>query len=97
MTRDFADDVLPISNGHYAPTRFAEPIQQSSWVFLLRSIENLLSVCVQGSGLPGYSMGTRNIVVAFWPRFSPMDRAYGIRVMSPEPDMNTSWLLLSSS
>lgn len=95
MTRDFADDSLPTSDGRFAPTKRAQAIQQSSWVFLFRTIEKLLSVCVQGRRLPGWSMENKNIVVALWPRFSDIDKAYGIRVISPEPDMNTSWLLLN--
>lgn len=95
MTRDFAGDSLPTPDGRFAPTRRAQDIQQSSWLFLFRTIENLLSVCVQGRGSPGWSMETKNIVVALWPRFSDIDKAYGLRVISPEPEMNTSWLLLN--
>ena len=96
MTRDFANDALPISLSRFAPTRQAQPVQQNSWLFILRAIENLLSVCVHGSGLPGWSMDTRNIVVALWPRVSVMNEKYGIRVVSPQPDMNVSWLPLDS-
>lgn len=96
MTRDFAADALPISSSRFAPTRQAWPSQQNSWLFLLRSMENLLSVCVHGSGLPGWSMDTKNIVVAFWPRSSVMNGKYGIRVVSAQADMNASWLLLDS-
>lgn len=96
MTRDFAGDALPISRGHFAKTSRALDTQQNSWVFLLRSIENLLSVCVHGSGLPGWSMDTKNIVVAFWPRSSVMNGKYGIRVISAQADMNASWPLLDS-
>ena len=96
MTRDFARDALPISSGRFAPTTQAAATQINSWVFLLRSIENLLSVCVHDKGFPGWSMDTKNIVIAFWPRTSVMNQDYGIRVVLPQPDINTSWLLLDS-
>ena len=96
MTRDFARDALPLSGGGFAPTSRASSTQQNSWLFLLRSMESLLSVCVHGSGLPGWSMDTQNIVVAFWPRSSVMNGRYGIRVVSAQADMNASWLLLDS-
>ena len=95
MTRDFANDVLPLSSGRFARTNQAQATQQNSWLFVMRSVENLLSVCVRGKGLPGWSLETKNIVVAFWSRSSVMDSNYGIRVRSPQSDMNTSWLLLS--
>ena len=94
MTRDFADDALPLARGGYARTDRAQPTQLNSWLFLLRSIESLLSVCVRGRGLPGWSMDTRNIVVAFWPRPSVMNVKYGIRAETTQANMNTSWLLL---
>lgn len=97
MTRDFAGDVLPISDGRFAPTSRALSTQQNSWLFLLRSVENLLSVCVQGSGLPGWSMDTKNIVIAIWPRSSVMNGKYGIRAESAQADMNASWPLLDSA
>lgn len=96
MTRDFARDALPISGGRFAPTSQAQPTQVNSWLFLLRSIKNLLSVCVHDSGLPGWSMDTKNIVVAFWPRTSVVNTKYGLRVLSTQEAMNVSWLLLDS-
>lgn len=96
MTRDFANDALPVSRSSFAPTSRASDTQQNSWLFLLRSINDLLSVCVQDRGLPGWSMDTRNIVVAFWPRNSLMNTKYGIRVVSPQADVNASSLLLDS-
>lgn len=96
MTRDFASDALPISGGRFAPTSQAKPSQVNSWLFILRSIEDLLSVCVHGNGLPGWSMDTKNIVVAFWPRLSVVNTKYGIRVISTQAAMNASWLLLDS-
>lgn len=96
MTRDFADDALPMSNGRFARTSQATTTQQNSWLFILRSIEKLLSVCVQGRGLPGWSMDTKNIVIAFWPRSSVMNGKYGIRVISAQAEVNASWLLLDS-
>ena len=96
MTRDFGNDALPISASRFASTRQAQPVQQSSWLFIIRAIENLLSVCVHASGLPGWSMDTKNIVVALWPRGCVMNEKYGIKVTSPQPDMNTSWLPLDS-
>lgn len=96
MTRDFAGDALPISGNHFAPTSRALSTQQNSWLFILRSLETLLSVCVHDSELPGWSMDTQNIVVAFWPRSSVMNEKYGIRVISAQADMNASWLFLDS-
>ena len=96
MTRDFASDALPLSASSFAPTNRAKSTQQNSWLFLVRSIENLLSVCVHDRGLPGWIMDTKNIVVAFWPRASVMNLKYGIRVQSAQADMNASWLTLDS-
>lgn len=96
MTRDFADDALPLPRSGYARTDRAQSTQQNSWLFLLRTIESVLSVCVHGRGLPGWSMDTQNIVVAFWPRISVMNAKYGIRVQTTRADMNASWLLLNS-
>ena len=96
MTRDFARNALPLTSGRFAPTKQAESIQQNSWLFVIRSIEHLLSVCVLDSGLPGWSMDTKNIVVAFWPRVSAVNEEYGIRVVSSEPGMETAWLVLDS-
>lgn len=96
MTRDFGDDALPLARSGYARTDRAQPTQQNSWLFLLRSIESLLSVCVHGKGLPGWAMDTQNIVVAFWPRKSVMNLRYGFRVDTTQADMNASWLLLDS-
>lgn len=96
MTRDFASNVLPISRNRFAPTRQAQDIQQDSWRFILRAVDNLLSVCVRGKGLPGWSMETPNIVIAFWPRTSEMNEKYGLRLPLAELDTNTSSLVLSS-
>ena len=96
MTRDFASDVLPISGNRFAPTDRALSTQQNSWLFLLRSLERVFTVCVQGRGLPGWLMDTQNIVVAIWPRTSVMNELYGIRVLSAQVGMNASWLLLDS-
>ena len=91
MTRDFASDALPLSSSRFAPTSQALDTQQNSWLFVLRALDNLLSVCVLGSGLPGWSMDTKNIVVAFWPRSSVVNGRYGIRVVSAQADMNVTW------
>ena len=96
MTRDFAGDALPISGNRFAPTDRALSTQQNSWLFLLRSLERLFTVCVQGRGLPGWVMDTQNIVVAIWPRTSVMNELYGIRVLSTQLGMNASYLLLDS-
>ena len=96
MTRDFANDALPLSASRFAPTKRALPTQQNSWLFVLRAVDSLLSVCVHDSGLPGWSMETQNIVVAFWPRLSMMNVKYGIRMVSAQADINASWLLLDS-
>ena len=81
MTRDFANDALPISGSRFAPTSRATAAQTDSWLFITRAFEKLLSVCVRGQGIPGWSMDTKNIVVAFWPRWSPVDEKYGIRAL----------------
>ena len=96
MTRDFASQALPISGDRFAPTSQAKAVQRSSWLFLVRSLEYLLSVCVRDNGLPGWAMDTKNIVVAFWPRTSVMNEKYGIRMASAQADSNSSWLILSS-
>ena len=90
MTRDFANDALPLSSSRFAHTSRAKATQTDSWLIIMRAVENLLSVCVRGEGLPGWSMDTKNIVVAFWPRFSPVDVKYGIRAESSQPEMDTS-------
>ena len=96
MTRDFANDALPVSRSSFAPTSRASDTQQNSWLFLIRSINSLLSVCVHEKGLPGWSMDTGNIVVAFWPRNSVMNAKYGIRVVTAPADANASWVLVDS-
>ena len=96
MTRDFASNVLPISSSRYAPTSSAKATQTSSWLFVIRAFNHLLSVCVLGEGLPGWSLDTKNIVVAFWPRFSPIDQKYGIRAILSQSDEDTSPLILIS-
>ena len=96
MTRDFANDALPVSSGRFAPTGKAKAAQTNSWLFITRAFENLLSVCVRGQELPGWSMDTKNIVVAFWPRWSPVDAKYGIRVVSSEPDLDASRTIVIS-
>ena len=96
MTRDFANDALPISSGRFAPTRKAGPAQTNSWFFIMRALDNLFSVCVRGEGLPGWSMDTKNIVVAFWPRHSEVDVKYGIRALSSQPDSDTSRTIVIS-
>ena len=93
MTRDFANDALPLSGDRFASTSRALSVQLNSWLFIIRALESLLSVCIHGSGLPGWSMDTKNIVVAFWPRSSVMNGEYGIRVVSAQADMNASLLL----
>ena len=97
MTRDFANDALPLASGRFAPTRQAKSIQTNSWRFVIRSIENVLSSCVRGRGLPGWSMDTSNIVVAMWPRTSVINDKYGIKLASTQPDTDTdtSWLVLN--
>lgn len=90
MTRDFANDALPISSSRFAYTSRAKDVQTSSWFFIMRALDNVLSVCVRAEGLPGWSTDTKNIVVAFWPRFSSVDVKYGIRAESSHPDVNTS-------
>lgn len=97
MTRDFAGNALPLSSHRFAPTRQASAIQQSSWLFILRYLEVLLSTCVHDSGLPGWSTDAKNIVLAFWPRSSVMNGKYGIRVVSALADMNTSWPAFDSA
>ena len=95
MTRDFASDALPISNGRFAPTQKASPTQISSWLFIIRAFQSLLSVCVRGDGLPGWSMDTKNIVVAFWQRGSAMNEAYGIHATLSEPGTDTSLITIN--
>ena len=90
MTRDFANDALPLSSSRTAYTGRAKADQTSSWFFIMRALENLFSVCVRGEGLPGWSTDSKNIVVAFWPRWSTVDVKYGIRAESLQPDVNSS-------
>jgi len=81
MSFDFASDALPLEEGRFMPTRYTLPYQKERWGQVLLAGNELFDTCVEGMGMPGWASVTTNIVVAFWPRGSEMERVYGAKVL----------------
>lgn len=81
MSFDFAPDALPLEEGRFMPTWFTVPYQKETWGQVLLAGNELFDTCVEGMGMPGWASVTTNIVVAFWPRGSEMERVYGAKVL----------------
>ena len=91
MARDFAPDALPTEDGGHYRTINRSPVQLTTWFNVFRAAEPLYYGClyqptVQDSG---WAAVDDNIIVAFWPRQSPMNQQYGGRVLA-QSDMDSS-------
>ena len=63
------------------PTPHTLPYQKETWGQVLLAGNELFDTCVEGMGMLGWASVTTNIVVAFWPRGSEMERVYGAKVL----------------
>lgn len=82
MTRDFNTNTgLPLESGGFMPTTQTTPFQGETWGEILLAANELFDTCVEARGMPGWASVTGNIIVAFWPKGSRIDRVYGAAVL----------------
>ena len=79
VRRDYANDVLPFAppTAGYLPTS-GLPLQTDTWARVYGMANGVLDTCVRREKTPGWGVIGEDIVVAFWPRGSFIDQAYGL-------------------
>ncbi|KAL9128764.1 MAG: hypothetical protein Q9217_002613 [Psora testacea] len=79
ILRDFADDSLPFAppSTGYLPAS-GLPLATRTWAEVYALVNGVLDTCVRKQEKPGWAVLGEDIVVAFWPRGSFIDQAYGL-------------------
>ena len=83
---------LPTLSRHTFPTSNSADTQVETWERISYGISELFVSCLEERGLPGWTTISENIVVAFWPGNSVMDRLYGIS-LGKDLNISDSFLL----
>jgi hypothetical protein len=86
MTRDFAPNVLPFTNGSYnTQTHVAARVQDESWSVITRSLDAVQASCVNRKMGGWVAVGDGNIIASIWPKGSGIDTLYNYNVSVAAP------------
>ena len=89
MARDFPVDVLPTGTSNFYNTMSGNLHQMDRWGPLASKMQILIKDCAEGPALSGWTLKTKNIVVAFWPTKSVMNEQYGYYALTALSMMNS--------